>query len=290
MDSPCDCLETCCLLGRLPGNEEYQKVTYPGLDGDREEVCELQPHEQCDNMVYCSSWGHETLSLDILRSCRQMYIEANQVLWSTNTFSFNGGIDFKSFMETRTLIQKRTLKKLRLSMDYSLDHKEWNSALNFAVLRSLHGLRHLRLSIDFSLTSRGHVHLKNHFTGPYRTGYFETLEKIATLPLTHVEIGVTGTTYIDDKHDDVIAWSKAEKTECAESLRNLLLDPRGAEVYEQKQMEVKEMRRKLQESMAAVKAARRSWILDRVPIRDTLNGKLNQFSTIPRETKSAENT
>ena len=132
-------------------------------------------------------------------------------------------------METRTLIQKRTLKKLRLQMDYTEGHKEWNSALNFAVLRSLHGLLHLRLSVEYEYPMK-------RFTGPYRISYAEGLEKIATLPLTHVEVGVKYMSYIDDEDDDEMRWLKAERTEYAEGLRNLLLDPAGAEVYKQKQM------------------------------------------------------
>ncbi len=146
-------------------------------------------------------------------------------------------------MGTRTLIQKRALKKLRLQMDHSEEHKDWNSALNFAVVRSLHGLRHLRLSIAYSFISKDYEYLKNLFTGSSRNSYVEGLEKIATLPLTRVELVVRRPDYAEflDGYEDL--WSKAERTDYAEGLRNLLLDPKGAEVYKQKQMEVKERRR-----------------------------------------------
>lgn len=127
-------------------------------------------------------------------------------------------------------------------MDHSEEHKDWNSALNFAVVRSLHGLRHLRLSIAYSFISKDYEYLKNLFTGSSRNSYVEGLEKIATLPLTRVEL-VRRPDYAEflDGYEDL--WSKAERTDYAEGLRNLLLDPKGAEVYKQKQMEVKERRR-----------------------------------------------
>ncbi len=131
-----------------PENDEDEEITYPNLGGEGEKVSWLRPHQKCDDSRNFLHGDRQTLPLQILRSCRQMYTEANQILWSTNTFSFNRGIAFKCFMGARTLIQTRALKRLRFQMDYSEEHKDWNSALNFAAVRSQHGLRHSRLSID----------------------------------------------------------------------------------------------------------------------------------------------
>ena len=85
-----------------------------------------------------------------------------------------------------------------------------------------------------------------------RTSYVEGLGKIATLPLTRVELVVRSPDYVEfvDGYEDL--WSKVERTEYAEGLLNLLPDPKGAEVYKQKQMEVKERRGKLREVEAAI--------------------------------------
>lgn len=196
-----------------------------------------------------------TLPLRILRSCRQIYTEANQILWSTNTFSFDEGIAFKCFIGTRTLIQKRALKKLRFQMYWHQGgHKDWNSALNIALIRSLHGLRHLRLSIEYSLASKDYQFTKKNFTGPYRTIFKGGLEKIATLPLTHVEISVKDSVCTEEDGYEHV-WSEAERTDYAEGIRNLLLNPKGAEIYAQKQIEMKEIHRKQRESEAEIKAS-----------------------------------
>lgn len=238
-----------------PENEEDQKITSSIFD--KEEIVWLRPHQMCDDSLrYAMYCDHETIPLRILRTCRQMYKEANQILWSTNTFSFSDSTTFKRFVGTRSLIQKRTLKKLRFHMDWDMDgHEGWNSALNLAVIRSLQGLRQLRLRIDYELASEDYDHLKNRFIGPYCTSYIEGLKKVAILPLTRVEIVVRNPAYTEYNDGSENTWSKAERREYAEGLRNLLLDPKGAEVYAQKQIEVKERNRKQRNLEAEIKAS-----------------------------------
>lgn len=244
-----------------PENQEDQKTTYPDLDGDGEEVVWLGPHSKCDDSMDSLYGDRETLPLQILRSCRQMYIEANQILWSSNSFSFNESIASKCFMGTRTVIQKRALKRLRLEMEWHLGgHKEWDSALSIAVIRSLHGLQHLRLNIGCSMRSKDYDNIKKRFTGLYGTIFVGGLEKIATLPLTSVEIFVKNTAHIFEDGGENL-WSEAERTEYAESIRSLLLNPKGAEVYAQKKMEMKEIRRKQWESVAESWASSNAYFL-----------------------------
>ena len=53
---------------------------------------------------------------------------------------------------------------------------------------------------------------------------FEDLKKLAILPLSSIEIAVK------NLPDIAVFRSKAERTEYAEGLHNLLLDPEGAEI------------------------------------------------------------
>lgn len=78
--------------------QEDQKTTYSDLDGDGEEFVWLGPHSKCDDSVGSLYGDREMLHLQILRSCRQMYIEANQIFWSSNTFSFDESTALKCFM------------------------------------------------------------------------------------------------------------------------------------------------------------------------------------------------
>lgn len=199
------------------------------------EVIWIRAHQRCnsgldyyydpDFMYY----DHETIPLRILRTCRQMYTEANQILWSTNTFSFSDPATFKHFVGTRSLMQKRTLKKLRLEMDWDMaEHRDWNSVLNIAVVRSLQGLRQLRLQIDYALESKGFEYQKSTFSNssPYCLTHVICLKKVAILLLTHVEIVVKTSAYAESNDRYEKLWSKAERAEYAECLRTLLLDPK----------------------------------------------------------------
>ena len=100
----------------------------------------------------CSEYtdNPEQLDLRVLRGCRHMYNETNRILWSTNTLSFSDGNVFRNSIMTRTAAQKRLIKSLRRDMCFTrLDlDPDWSSALTMAIVRSLKGLRHLRLRLE----------------------------------------------------------------------------------------------------------------------------------------------
>lgn len=50
------------------------------------------------------------MHLDILRVCRQAYIEANSVLWGSSLWSFTHSLAFSKFMEYRNAVQRREMK------------------------------------------------------------------------------------------------------------------------------------------------------------------------------------
>ncbi|KAL8964415.1 MAG: hypothetical protein Q9183_004465, partial [Haloplaca sp. 2 TL-2023] len=62
----------------------------------------------------------EKIQLQGLQVSRQIYQEANEVLYSTNTFSFDDPIPFRYFLEPRSPLQSRMIRKLRLRMDWTL--------------------------------------------------------------------------------------------------------------------------------------------------------------------------
>lgn len=95
----------------------------------------------------------EEVDLSILRASRQVYVEANKVLWETNTFAFDNPHDFKLFIGNRNTLQRQLLSKLRI--DFYLFHtgpNQWQDVLSMAVIRSLKGLRvvHAHIAYDFN--------------------------------------------------------------------------------------------------------------------------------------------
>lgn len=241
-----------------PENQEDQKRT--AYDG---EILSIRSHQIChSNLHYepiepdkiyeeLSCFGREMVRLSVLRSCRQIYVEANNILWTTNTFSFADATTLKRFMMTRTINQKHSIKSIRLQMEFGFyGYKEWNTALSMPLVRSLSGLRRLRLCIEHEMKVGSYAFAKSH-NFLFATIYCEGLHKVSTLPLTEVEIVVTNPKYIPE-HD---LWTKADREDFAEGLRKILLNPKGAQIYADDQLYWKEVCRKRRELEAEIKAS-----------------------------------
>ena len=193
------------------------------------------------------------MRLTILRASSQIYVEANQVLWTSNTFSFSDAITFKRFMMTRTTPQKHIIRSLRLDMDWALyERKEWNSALNMPLVRSLPGLRNLRVHVTHSMESQLYERVRGSFLN--YSSVFDGLHKLSTLPLASAEVFVR-----IPKHSSTDGLLKAEETkEIANGLQTILLNPEGAEIYAEARRREQEQSRKYREALAKAQAARRS--------------------------------
>ena len=189
---------------------------------------------------------HEEIHLTALRVCRQIYNEADRVLWSTNTFSFDDEVTFLRFMDTRTTCQKRSLKKLRLQMN-AWEDASWSSVLGIRLIRSLVGLRSLRLQINFFMHAKRYQWIKAH-------GYdwnprefqrrLQFVQRMKVLPLTEVEVFIGE---YSGMYDESLSWTAEDRTEYADVIRRTLLDPEGAEKYAQDQEDVKESNRQKRE-------------------------------------------
>ncbi|KAL9023426.1 MAG: hypothetical protein Q9180_008242 [Flavoplaca navasiana] len=169
-------------------------------------------------------YKHEGMRLTALRVSRQMYAEANRVLWTTNTYSFSEDLTFQRFMMTRTINQKRLIRNLRFEMDWdSWLIKEWNKALSTATIKSLLGLRSLRLRIVYDMQQRQWVGSGDRFLACTNesTNGMGGLRRLSRLPLTSTKVAFC----IRDWHsEDSGYWQKADRDTCARSLQKLLLD------------------------------------------------------------------
>ncbi|KAL8760569.1 MAG: hypothetical protein Q9184_003251 [Pyrenodesmia sp. 2 TL-2023] len=187
-----------------------------------------------------------------------MYAEANRILWTTNTFSFTEASIFKEFIRIRHIHQKRLIRNFRFKMDWcSIGRWPWNSALNMALVKSCTGLRTLRLHITLNVEKELWDRVKDEFV--QQTEYTAGLRRLSILPLTSAEVVVrTSPRYSEDlvlacrHYPHPLApereglWLRSDMDQCAEQIRQLLVDPKGAEVYA-KQLE--------QDSMQNVKPA-----------------------------------
>lgn len=122
----------------------------------------LSPTHNSDHL---QDFRYETPQLQILRVCRQAYLEANPVLWSTNTFSFEDAFTFRYFTENRKSVQKALLCNLRVllrrtkhihmtQMFRGRTVREWSNALRNGSLNCLRALTHVELAVDLRLKER----------------------------------------------------------------------------------------------------------------------------------------
>lgn len=226
------------------------KVCHHDCKENRSDRKAPRPHFECrfrEEELYFDMFDEDpeplyddvTLHLTVLRASRQLYVEANRVLWTTNTFSFPDGVTFREFMNTRNIHQKRLIRSLRFEMEWGFGRETyWNSALSMALVKSLTGLQTLRLQIVCELEKERWDHNKDHFVR--LTTYTDGLRKLSILPLTSVEIAVGASERAFSKHDLFATprwhgsselWQKGDRDRCAQDLKALLLDPKGAQVY-----------------------------------------------------------
>ena len=173
----------------------------------------------------------------LLRTCRQIYAEANQVLWETNVFSFNDVPSFTRFMSSRSGFQKRLIKKLRLAMNWLEDVDSWDSVLSMALMRSLQGLRELWLLINHSAwrAKRTKSEIDSLLVGHLKGSTLPGVRKLASLPLQQVNVRVVydpSCQDLDERNSDpAFLWTAEDRQDYAKRLRDRPLDPNGAEVW-----------------------------------------------------------
>jgi len=169
----------------------------------------------------------EVLRLNILRTCRQLYVEANPLLWQTNTFSFDQGQDFKLFVQGRNTLPKRLLRKVRIDMRLChLGPNPWGDALSMGIIRSLKGLRTLHAHIGYEFTnymvdrwSLGDENQKTSIGG---------LLKLMVLPLETVTVMMTNEP-LRPGYDAII--KAASELAFVEEVRSYLLNANGPEIW-----------------------------------------------------------
>lgn len=178
---------------------------------------------------------HEGMRLTVLRASHQIYTEANRILWTTNTYSFPEATTFQRFMMTRTISQKRLIRNLRFEMEWDCGLARcWNKALSMALVKSLIGLRTLRLNILYDMKQRLWHATDENFL--HYTSWTDGLRRLSTLPLMSAEVAFRVREW---RSKDPSYWQKGDRDECAKDLKKILLDPQGAEVYAEHQRQLK---------------------------------------------------
>lgn len=223
------------------------------------------------------------LDLSMLGASRQMYEEANLLLWSTNTFSFEDPVSFDKFMNKLTSLQKKKLTKMHIRIDWlSYDYEQWERVLKIRLLEKFKGLKTVHLCFDqdlVRLASFLYVYMLQKQDAS-STGLLASCHEILFLDYPQLEpFGSLqmlrlqhATVVIADKIGDVrqsrSRWSIQKKREVAEKVRGKLLQPEGGRALVAECKIKQEMREKGREAMKAEEAVRRAERAERKTLKE----------------------
>lgn len=202
--------------------DDYSEEYYTSTFRDRHADC----RPWADNVrLYHSIEGYDRrpmvprLSLEILRACRQTYQEANFVLWTANTFCFEGTHSLKHFVHGLSATQKRMLKAIHINKHWlgsTEDQRSWTTLLTRAFLHKLSGLQTLHTT----------------FIAGDETDLTEPLCAFKMLPLKEV------TAVFADSPSDLHPashkperWTLETKRRYAEQFCAMVLDSKGHENF-----------------------------------------------------------
>ena len=194
------------------------------------------PHFDCLDEV-TKPWGFSStdamlLPVQILRVCRQIYTEANPIMWSTNMFSFKCANAFRTFLRARSTAQKATISKLRIDLYLSNGVGPQKDSTGFYVesyISTLKNLRTLSVNVDYGAWQKGQSahYVFGDYVKTLLQREFNNLLRYKIFPLRTVNVVIRNTTCTEEEDKLPLA----DRAAIAEAMRQVLLDPERAQTY-----------------------------------------------------------
>lgn len=184
-------------------------------------------------------YGALTLDLRVLGACRQLYEEANHLLWATNTFSFDDAISLNRFLASLNPAQKRNLSGMHISA--KLDHwgwgrwdQAWSVALKLPYINMLRGVQNLHLCFEQCYAS---VRVPQTFATSYKLckktidEHIKPFLRLRALNPKNITVVLCDNLGALDQEDQTLfRWDRTTKNGYAGDIRVQLLAPNGAEL------------------------------------------------------------
>ena len=184
----------------------------------------------CKNQGNAGQHGGSRISLGLLLTCQQAYVESFHLLWATNTFSFEDPETLQFFTKALNPLQKAKLNAMhihkRCDEDQYYVQNKWRHVRTATFLRNVKSLRTLHVTFyskNLSSTS-------DHDTPWSRIANLSTepLGAMKSLDLKHVTAAIVNEYYTQESYRPIIA---TRNRETVEKFRQKLLDPQGSAVY-----------------------------------------------------------
>lgn len=187
------------------------------------------------------------VDLNVLGVCRQLYEEANHLLWATNTFSFDDPKTLQKFLASLNPAQKRNLTNIHIGTiiggyhssyadaNYRARHDDsyWGKALKLSCLNILRGVQalHLCLRQGFQcIQAYSNVSAEEMIETALQSD-MDPILRLRTLSVKDVTVIVSDdATELEKNRKSVHRWTAKKKMDYAESIRVQLMDPGGAEL------------------------------------------------------------
>ena len=126
----------------------------------------------------------DALDLNVLKVCRQLYIEGSETLWRTNTWSFDDAYTLHVFLSGLSPLARHHITKVHFSIIWHWTQlRAWGHALR--ILPLAHGFPHLwKLTISIDTAESLRCDASSRIKGFLREGFRE----VGRLPLREVKV------------------------------------------------------------------------------------------------------
>ncbi|KAL8856305.1 MAG: hypothetical protein Q9178_007069 [Gyalolechia marmorata] len=184
----------------------------------------------------------------ILRSCRQIYNECCQVLYVSNTFSFNNPRVFLRFMQTIHTTNLGQIRRLQLYVNCNVN-EEWHKADKYVM--SMQGLRFLDL---ISTTDVRQPHAQTMIMDP------STLYGVFSFPLWFRILPGLQTVKVSVEKSDRVwdnSWTQQDREAITAILRDKIADPDGCQAHTEESEQRQEARKREREQDEVEKEEKR---------------------------------
>ena len=228
------------ISGRATVPEDDSPRFFVARCGERHNRCGMWREDQLEFLTQ-EERKARTVDLNILGVCRQLYEEANHLLWTTNVFSFDDSVSFDKFLGSLNPAQKRNLTGLHLhtkigNCNHSYDTaslENWAAAFKMPYVNMLRDVQTLHICFEQRF-KRSYGLSPNSIYNRSKedqAAYIKPFLRLRALPTKNVTVVVSDNIHAIEL-DEVTEWrwTTAQKMEYAKSIRSQLLDPQGAEL------------------------------------------------------------
>lgn len=195
-------------------------------------------HMEC---FCCGDWDPMAVTMKfpfaLFTSCWELNRRANDILFTTNTFSFDDPRSFREFLASLGSRQREMIRSLHLSRPPTNvfirdgNRLEWSQALEPSSIRRLDGLHTVHLRLDMCVPCKCSRYAYSTFSVRILEDDLKPFLQLRFLPLTEVTVIISDdvsmlTPTMREKHGLDGRWTVAEKNKWADQTRQKLLEHR----------------------------------------------------------------